>query len=263
MRVPRNFDLSTLCLWSIVAVALAAAATACGGSSAAGQAHAGTGGTSAALGGGASSSGGAASANGGRPGLAGSGGMPSSLPCIDQACPDTGPRPTPLPRPKCPESAPVAGDPCTDTTLYCSYGDSPAVNCRHAYQCTASAGSSHWEEDPALIKSGPCVQPTAQACPSAPMPRTPCDMASVTLACQYPGLVCQCVLSSRGGAGWQCLGAPENPACPEQLPNVGEGCTPSGLECDYAVNSCDPTPNRTLFCFQGAWEPGQELGCTL
>lgn len=257
MSTRRNFEFSMPPLWPIV-VAMAAAMAACGGSSAAGQAAGGAGG---ALDGGTSSSGGVSSTNGGGPGLAG--GMASSLPCIDQACPDTGPRPTTLRRPKCPDSAPVVGDPCPDTTLYCSYGDSPAVNCRHAYQCTASAGSSHWEEDPALTKAGPCVPPTARACPSAPMPRTPCDQASVTLACQYPGLVCQCVRSSRGGSGWQCLGAPENTACPEHLPNVGEGCMPSGLECDYAVNSCDPTPNRTLFCFDGAWEPGQELGCTL
>jgi hypothetical protein len=185
----------------------------------------------------------------------------SSSPCIDQPCSDTGPRPTPLPRPHCPTTEPNAGDTCSNASLYCEYGDSPAVNCRTAYTCAKADAGTAWVADIALSKVYACD--SAASCPSTPAPRTPCDVGSLGSACKYPGLVCSCRLSSHHMPGWSCLGAPENPICPEYLPNIGEGCAPNGVECDYAVDSCDPTPNRTLFCYEGAWERGRDLTCAL
>lgn len=227
---------------------------ACGGTAERGSSAAGAGGDSAG-----SIGGSATSPSAGASGSA----QASSLPCVDVPCTDTGPRPTTLPRPQCPTTEPSVGDSCTINALYCGYGDSPAANCRRAYTCTQTNGSSQWLLDATVTQAGPCVMPIAGQCPPAAAPRMPCDRGALSVACQYPGLVCQCQLSSRDLPGWVCLGAPENILCPELLPNVGDGCAPNGIECDYAVNSCDPTPNRTLFCYQGAWERGQDLACAL
>ena len=187
----------------------------------------------------------------------------SSFPCLDMPCADTGPRPTPLPRPKCPTTEPNAGDACDQEALYCEYGEAPAVYCRSAYTCENAGAGNAWVTDAALTKVYPCTPATPTVCPSAPAARSPCDASLLGLACQYPGLVCHCSLPSKGQPGWACFGAPENLACPEHLPNIGEGCAPNGIECDYAFDSCDPTPDREVFCYEGAWEAGQDLGCPL
>jgi hypothetical protein len=153
----------------------------------------------------------------------------SSAPCVDQPCTDSGPRPTPLPRPLCPATEPKAGDTCSNASLYCEYGDSPAINCRTAYTCTKADADTVWVADGALSKVYACNP--APSCPSTPAPRPPCDMGGLGSACKFAGLVCSCILSSHETPGWSCLGAPENPVCPEYLPNIGEGCAPNGVEC--------------------------------
>lgn len=202
-----------------------------------------------------------AGAAGTSPSGAGSGAA-TSTPCLYQACPDAGPRPTPLPRPKCPSTEPQAGEACSEETLYCGYGDSPAINCRSAYTCTKGDAGTTWVLDPALTKVFPCI-PASHCSAAVPALGAACDGADLGLACQYPGLVCHCQYSSHEKPTWTCLGAPQDQACPEALPNIGEGCTPNGIECDYTVDACDPTPDRALFCYEGAWEPGQDLGCAL
>ena len=259
-------------LWYGSALALLAAGlcSACGGSTRSDKlepAGAGTGGASTGT---VSGAGGAEAASSGSPETAGAGngaGIDNSLsfPCLDEPCAVDGPRPLPLPRPHCPDTEPKAGQTCEMADLYCGYGNSAAASCRRAYRCTSSSSGATWVADETIDKTRPCVEPTVAACPANPAPRTRCsDAASYGASCQYPGLVCSCWQSAKGnGPGWACLGAPANLACPEHLPNVGEGCTPSGIECDYALDGCDQVPNSTLFCNEGAWENGQALACLI
>ena len=237
-------------LASLGAVALLAVA--CGGSAVQGASDAGASGSTSA---------GGPDAGVGGPG-AGAGG-PSSSPCLDTPCPDTAPRPTPLPSPKCPEIEPIAGSVCAEAELHCGYGDSPAANCRRSYTCQSSAVGSAWTLD-SVTNTPACNTPGPDQCPAQPMARTSCDARDLGLACAYPGLTCQCDERFKGGFGWSCFGAPENPACPARQPNVGQGCVPNGLACDYVVDGCDAPPNVALECVDGAWAAVPvDFGCVI
>jgi hypothetical protein len=204
---------------------------------------------------------GASGSNGGASGTtltAGTSATPSPSPC-EGRCPDTAERPTPLPRPNCPEVEPDPGSECEDPDLECSYGDSPTPACRHHYQCKSAAWNVLSDA------AHPCVMPVD--CPAAPPAvGTSCTVSSPGIPCDYGDQLCYCGRApddlSVGVPGtWACFGAPVNPACPARLPNIGEGCEPQALACDYAINGCTAPPDSTVFCRDGAWEEGEKLRC--
>jgi hypothetical protein len=205
-------------------------------------------------GGGTASSGGT-----GAPGGAssGAGGAPSPFPC-EGDCADDGVRPTPLPRPDCPEKEPALGGACDEAGLQCSYGDSPTPRCRHYYVCDAATWTA--DERPSNFT---CE--TAPNCPSAPTTGSACVLEVPGEPCPNGNLWCFCeagIDAQIGDTGtWACFGPPMNPACPASLPNLGEGCEEQAVECKYAVNGCTAAPYSTVFCRNGVWEEGEELLC--
>ncbi len=178
-------------------------------------------------------------------------------PC-EGPCMDTGPRPTPLPRPICPLQEPQVGEACSVPDLLCSYGDAPTPRCRGYYQCE----NGSWTEDAAL-NNFPCL---ANAdCPATAANVSQCTLENTGIPCAYPDQLCYCASGKNKQTGapgyWNCYGAPVNQDCPATLPNIGEGCAEQGLECHYAVDGCTAPPHSTVFCRDGAWEDGEPLGC--
>lgn len=205
--------------------------------------------------GGASGMDDATGAGGGAPG---SSGLPSAFRCV-APCPDSGPRPVPTARPKCPASQPLPGASCEDQGLLCSYGDAPTLECRSVYACsTQGDGGAVWVTNESV--GPPCGGPLPEGyCPTSPPERaSPCTVAVDGIPCVYGTLLCFCnALESRtaGSPGvWFCEGPPVDPECPASLPNLGEGCETQALECYYAFNACSE-PFAELFCYKGAWEP--------
>jgi len=224
----------------------------------------------------ASSNGGASGANGAggsagsvsaTAGAAGSGAAgkdepPGSKDVCFGGCQDDTPRPRPLPRPVCPEQEPEDGADCATPSLTCSYGDAPIAQCRHAYSCDAGV----WKLDTSRMSSRPCEPLPESYCPATPQHMMPCTVAIPGIPCPYEGLSCLCLARdpAPGRPGnWVCYGPPQNPACPAELPNLGEGCASNGTACDYSFDGCTADPNSSLFCYEGAWEQGEGYNCAL
>jgi hypothetical protein len=187
---------------------------------------------------------------------------PLGLPCFDDPlgrvppCDDPLERPVPGPRPACPDSEPSAGAPCAMEGLVCGYGDAPLANCRNYFAC---AGGS-WTLDARLDSDRfPCEPPADYCPPEAPSLRDPCTAPPGLVTCVYDDVLCNCVSGQHwatdGAQQWLCYGPPDDPDCPETLPNLGEGCATPGVQCSY-VEDCEFPPYSTVFCFGDAWEEG-------
>lgn len=168
-------------------------------------------------------------------------------------------REKPLPPPVCPKAEPGDGEPCDQDRLRCSYGDSPTPLCRRYYQCDAGS----WLLDQAF----PCQTLPDDYCPATPAHGDACVVEVPGLPCLYEedvSCVCVATLAAQGRPGnWRCYGPPPNKACPPTLPNIGEGCSTNGVQCNYAADGCTAPPNSTVYCFEGAWEEAERLSCSL
>lgn len=187
---------------------------------------------------------------------------PTNHPCTVGDCEPVGPRASPSSPPMCPTQEPEASEPCAAEGLTCTYGSSITAYCRHYYQCTELV----WQV-PERASSGCLAQP-ADFCPSEPAPGSDCTVGEVSafVPCEYPQAIgCYCVGNPffRPGAPgqWECYGPPRNGACPELLPNLGDGCSTFGQFCRYGIvgQGCD-APYAEVYCYQGAWE-AMGTGC--
>jgi hypothetical protein len=187
-----------------------------------------------------------------------------SAPCFG-GCDEPGiPRPTPLPRPRCPEERPRVGDPCTlGAQLPCGWGDEDDASCRSVLECAAGT----WTV-PFPYTGVACVPTLAADCPEqVPQQETQCLISlGVPVRCAYAGaLTCYCGGSGPSAPGtvsrWACYGAPADRRCPERAPNLGEGCAQAGVACDYSPfrAGCSP-PSASRRCSDGAWGFGAAPG---
>jgi hypothetical protein len=162
-----------------------------------------------------------------------------------------------VPRPKCPEELPEAGDPCTVANLVCGYGNRARSDCRALFTCT----QSKWKASP-----WPCLAAPDGFCPAAPPPiGESCDVTrfanfGTVPICEYGTTVaCYCAGNRLMDPHvWGCNAPPTTEGCPEVPPNVGEGCSAQGLECTYG-GPCQPGGGR-WFCRNGAWEGVDDSG---
>jgi hypothetical protein len=183
----------------------------------------------------------------------------SPAPCYGGCKDPDAPRPPPLPRPICPESEPEVDAACDRSGLRCSYGTAKTPQCRDQYECRAGS----WQP---VESVWPCSTHPAGYCPKAPQHEAACtiEIEGIGIPCDYGAVRCSCVsrvIQQDSPGMWVCIGPPENPACPAELPNLGEGCQENGLECNYAWDGCTAAPGSTVFCFDGAWEEGTPLVC--
>jgi hypothetical protein len=169
----------------------------------------------------------------------------------------TGARVEPLPRPRCPEEEPSAGEACTVTDEECSYGDSASFACRKGYLCSADG----WVES-----TRPCPEAPANHCPAKIQPGVECTSdarsPSSEPVCEYDAVVCHCPTCAIGspcstGKVWTCIAPPVDLDCPDVPPNVGEGCEENTQRCVYG-NPCHG--GVAVFCRRGAWER-EASGC--
>jgi hypothetical protein len=193
---------------------------------------------------------------------------PLNHPCALADCETIGERAEPLPRPSCPALEPAEGEACASEQQVCTYGESSTSHCRPYYRCVEHA----WQV-PEIYRAR-CVTRSQSTCPSEPAPGTDCvvDAADVALVpCDYgAGVGCVCVgsriafgASIDGDPGsWECNGAPRNGACPELVPNVGEGCDRAGQNCTYGpIGRECAWPYASVVCESGAWQLGEGGGC--
>lgn len=205
----------------------------------------------------------------GAAGSVGGGAVPSNDPSnfgclLDRSCTPSGNRADPLPPPSCPALEPGEDEPCASPGLQCSYGDSVTAYCRRYYTCDQDS----WTVPPS--RSGTCVTQPSGFCPREPQHGEGCTVGEVDVfvACEYSGGIgCYCLGNPVGRVGaegsWECYAPPTNPACPESLPNLGDGCAASGQVCHYGIvqQGCY-APYADVYCFQGAWE-ASSAACTL
>jgi hypothetical protein len=189
---------------------------------------------------------------------------PLNNPCEFGDCTVVGSRVAPVPGPVCPRGEPNAGDQCGDAAT-CTYGNSVSSHCRREYQCT----NDIWVAQ----ESRPfgCASHPESYCSSEPQPGGVCttdEFERFFIPCEFPGGVrCHCVGNPVTRAGiqgqWECFGPPRNGACPELLPNLGDGCLENGQYCNYGIveESCY-SPYAGVYCSQGVWEKTDE-GCAL
>ncbi|MFZ5895697.1 MAG: hypothetical protein ACOY0T_31865 [Myxococcota bacterium] len=223
-----------------------------------------------AAGGGHAGVGGLSASSGGAAGYGAMGGVippndPANFACpLDQVCTANGQRPKAVPKPSCPDSAPAEGSACSAEGLTCSYGDSVTAYCRSYLTC--SAGSWKTPDN----RKDVCLSQPANFCPAKPSQGAACTVGSVDVfvSCEYSGgVACYCLGNPVGITGakgaWECYGPPRNSACPELLPNIGDGCSSNGQTCHYGIvqQGCY-APYADVFCYQGAWEAAQST-CTL
>jgi hypothetical protein len=192
-------------------------------------------------------------------------------PCIG-GCSEEIQRPEPLPRPQCPENAPQVGDNCDHAGLICTYGNSPNAECRRTYECNVT-----WKVPPNTPPSSsmnPCYEvPEGYCPPQAPEHDSECIMGPAGARqqpCEYGELNCYCYTGhigyldnsgSQGSPGvWGCYGPPEDPACPADLPNIGEGCDTPGTQCNYHFDGCISAEENYVFCHEGVWGVGGYMG---
>jgi hypothetical protein len=120
-------------------------------------------------------------------------------------------------------------------------------------------------------RSASCMSHPDGFCPTSPLHRAECTTGEFDLLfipCDYPnGVACHCVgnpVRAEGIQGeWECYGPPRNGACPEIMPNIGEGCARIGQFCGYGLveQGCYAS-YASVLCDQGAWEE-VEAACAL
>jgi hypothetical protein len=158
--------------------------------------------------------------------------------------------------PICPTSKPALGQPCAAEGVTCSYGDTAISYCREFVSC------SHQAWTVPLWPQASCVSQPERFCPALPQPGGECVASSVGafVPCEYPqGVLCYCAgnpFDVPGVTGnWECYGPPRNGACPETLPNLGDGCARSDQFCGYGiVQQACRAPYANVLCSHGAWE---------
>jgi hypothetical protein len=164
----------------------------------------------------------------------------------------------------CPGSAPAEGDLCENEGLQCSYGNQLTARCRDIFRCEDSTWIQTYSRANAT-----CQLPVG-SCPAGLPDQTTCTVpegVSDVYTCDYPGDVsCYCDVThfAPGTEGtWACFAPPRNGACPSVLPNLGDTCDNFSLTCRYGhpVYGCFSPPFSTVFCFQGVWERGVDIGC--
>jgi len=249
VSVSRRVLASSSLLWLVAA---------CAGKSSSLDAAAGQAGASTSLGG--ASGGGGGGAAGALPPN-----DPANFACpIDQVCTPTGGRAQVLPSPTCPPSQPAEGSACTSDGLSCSYGESVTGYCRNYLSCVGD----RWKTPD--NRQDVCVMQPAGFCPPLPTQGAACEVGDVDVfvACEYAaGVACYCLGNPVGITGapgsWECYGPPRNAACPELLPNLGDGCSENGQVCHYGIQQQGClAPYADVSCYRGAWEASQAL-CTL
>ena len=163
-------------------------------------------------------------------------------------------------RPECPEVEPSAGAACGRADLSCGYGDSPSAECRRLYVCDGV-----WTVPPSK-EQWPCDDLPADFCPGAmPSNRAPCEAALPGSAqpCAYDEVRCYCGPPNAPPSiphVWICFAPPQNPDCPVELPNVGEGCDAQGTLCHYGLSCYGPRENY-LRCNDEAWQANSPGSC--
>lgn len=181
--------------------------------------------------------------------------------CVVSQCETIGDRVSPGPRPRCPEQEPAEGETCETEALECSYGRTLASYCRRDVKCTDGV----WTVPANWVAR--CQKQPSHHCGSQPQPGGACTTSEVDafVPCEFSGgIVCYCFGNPVGVSGrpsqWECYGPPRNGACPEALPNIGEGCGNNGQSCHYGVSQqgCH-APYADVYCYQGSWEPGSAV----
>lgn len=152
----------------------------------------------------------------------------------------------------CPTTPPADGDACTTDELGCSWGTDIRYGCRIAAVCN----SGQWTRFPPN-GTWNCPMPEPQCPLAAPGDGDGCTDTELGLTCIYNHTAYTCANCN----GNLCF--PDNtwfqsdldPACPDShLPNLGDACTPDGLECNY--NHCSDDQEMTH-----GWVHGVALGC--
>lgn len=186
---------------------------------------------------------------------------PNNHACRLESCKLIGERSAAGPRPTCPTSPPQVGEACENAGLECTYGENPSPFCREYFQCSGGIWST--------LAGDSCME-RSSTCPSEPRDGTMCTVGDewAWVPCEYPdGVMCFCLGNPLGVPGadgeWECFGPPNNGACPTILPNLGEGCAPTGQFCNYGVQElgCN-SPYAEVYCYQGEWEKTSS-GCSL
>jgi hypothetical protein len=183
---------------------------------------------------------------------------PSAAPCRT-SCPPAAVRAVALPRPECPEVEPTPGVACGDPGLRCGYGGGRTPYCRTEYQCKGT-----WQSTARPLPG--CPTPNREACPpTKPAAGDACVVGTlIDVPCEYGETSCRCgagPLASEGDPGrWLCYGPPADTACPEIVPNVGEGCRTPGRECWYDPEGCLDA-RLYVTCRGGSWQPGDGPSC--
>ena len=150
--------------------------------------------------------------------------------------------------PVCPAAKPESGQDCEADGLTCSYGESLMAYCRDYVTCSHRVWSHRTDCQ---------VQPEG-FCPAVPTPGLACVVGKVSafVPCEYPpSVVCYCLGNPGARGNWECYGPPRNGACPEVLPNLGDGCARPGQFCNYGVvgQGCS-APYANVSCSDGAWQ---------
>jgi len=126
----------------------------------------------------------------------------------------------PYPGDACPADPPAETTMCSPLGTLCTYGDSPAIDCRERYFCDETG----WRR---LMPGNGC---TGDACPSAPpVDRDACGASSFLLCGYDEGSLCACE-----GDTWDCYEAPVGPGCPSIAPNAGTACSEAAT-CTYGA----------------------------
>ncbi|MBM4361571.1 MAG: hypothetical protein FJ104_02735 [Deltaproteobacteria bacterium] len=181
------------------------------------------------------------------------------FPCVGAECAAIVERPPILARPRCPDSAPSAGQPCADYGLDCSYGSSPAAECREYFTCDGT-----W----APVRRSRRTCDETVACPDVrPEHGDTCPVTlpvdARVLPCFYGALWCRCIPVAPDWSRWGCLGPPRDERCPLTLPHLGEGCASPGVHCmyDFDFEYCREDDASSVFCYGGEWQVGPGWMC--
>ena len=180
--------------------------------------------------------------------------------------------------PRCPDSPPSSGDPCTPdpAPLECEYGGNASRSCTTLALCEMDQldGSFHFQ----VTTQSPCTPPNPPDCPAnfaaaSALASTIVDAGTggaldaagaglkPDLYCSYAEGECACVGLRGPGYScvWTCLGGAASEdggtsPCPWPRPLAGDPCTP-GLLCNYVVQCApDYVGQSHMVCPSGHWD---------
>ncbi len=150
----------------------------------------------------------------------------------------------------CAPSPPSVGAPCDTPPLQlCEYGPAFHVECDYVLRCDPAGG---WT----IEFDGGCPF-TAQGCPPSLADIDAggaCMNGAGQSSCDYPGTNCTCALACAAGAApsgfWTCF-SDSGPGCPWPRPRAGTACTQEGIVCPYAPPCCE---GSIMNCTGGYWQ---------